>query len=81
MSGLWPCGIGLSCRGLRRDAPANNALQLPRRRSGACQGYQPAGGRVRGALAGRPPEWHPPGNGRRAAERGSVSLHASAVPR
>ncbi len=33
------------------------ALQLTRRRSGACQGFQPAGGRLAGRSAGRPPEY------------------------
>jgi hypothetical protein len=32
------------------------ALQLTRRRPGACQGYQPAGGRSGGRFAGRPPD-------------------------
>jgi len=31
------------------------ALQLTRRRFGACEGYQPAGGRVGGGLTGRSP--------------------------
>jgi hypothetical protein len=34
----------------------NKALQLTRRRPGACQGYQPAGGRRGDRFAGRPPD-------------------------
>jgi hypothetical protein len=69
MSGLWPCGIGLSCRGLRRHTPANNALQLTRPRRSAGQGFQPSAGRVRGrgrwSASGRASYWE----GRRTAER------------
>jgi hypothetical protein len=36
---------------------SNKALQLTRRRFGACGGYQPAGGRLGGRSAGRPPEY------------------------
>jgi hypothetical protein len=43
---------------LTRGAPPNKALQLTRRRPGACQGYQPAGGRLGSRSGGRPPEYH-----------------------
>jgi hypothetical protein len=42
----------------------NKALQLTRRRSGACRVRGPAGGRSGGGGGGRPPEYH---RGARAA--------------
>jgi hypothetical protein len=41
-----------------------NKVQLTRHRPGACQVFQPAGGRLGGRSAGRPPEYH---RGSRAA--------------
>jgi len=34
----------------------NNALQLTRRRTSACQAFQPAGGRLGAETGGRPPD-------------------------
>jgi hypothetical protein len=36
----------------------NKALQLTRRRPGACEVRGPAGGRLSGGSGGRPPEYH-----------------------
>jgi hypothetical protein len=55
-----------------RRAQPNKALQLTRRRPGACQGFQPACGRSGGRFAGRPPDVSLPFTG--GAQLSAVSV-------
>jgi len=56
-----PAGLGSRCATTTTLADwsaasrLNKALQLTRRRRSACRALQPAGRRVRGGFAGRPP--------------------------